>query len=72
MLSLDWQRIHREATIVDLHVHPSMQQQLFRRNLNWRYVIDRTLHGNPMSVRASFPRLPGGDRPARRLYPTGR
>lgn len=60
MLSLDWQRIHREATIVDLHVHPSMQQQLFRRNLNWRYVIDRTLHGNPMSVRASFPRLHDG------------
>jgi membrane dipeptidase len=60
MLSLDWQRIHREATIVDLHVHPSMQQQLFRRNLNWRYVIDRTLHGNPMSVRANFPRLHDG------------
>lgn len=60
MLSLDWKRIHREATIVDLHVHPSLQQQLFRRNLNWRYVIDRTLHGNPMSVRASFPRLHEG------------
>ena len=60
MLSRDWQRIHQEATIVDLHVHPSLQQQLFRRNLNWRYVINRSLHGNPMSVRASFPRLHDG------------
>ena len=60
MSSLDWQQLHHEATIVDLHIHPSMQQQLFRRNLNLRYVINRTLHGNPMSVRASFPRLHDG------------
>ena len=60
MSTLDWKRIHHEATIVDLHIHPSMQQQLFNRNLNLRYVINRTLHGNPMSVRASFPRLHDG------------
>ncbi len=57
---LDWKRIHHESTIVDLHVHPSMQQQLFQRNLNLRYVIDRTFHANPWSVRASFPRLRDG------------
>jgi len=56
----DWRRIHDEATIVDLHVHPSMQQQLFNRNLNLRYFINRTFHGDPMSVRASFPRLKFG------------
>ena len=60
MVTLDWKRIHHEATLVDLHIHPSMQQQLFNRNLNLRYVINRTLHGNPMSVRASFPRLKDG------------
>ena len=60
MSNLDWKRIHHEATIVDLHIHPSMQQQLFNRNLNLRYVINRTLHGNPMNVRASFPRLHDG------------
>ena len=60
MTALDWKRIHHEATVVDLHVHPSMQQQLFQRNLNWRYVINRTFHGNPLSVRASFPRLRDG------------
>ncbi len=60
MAALDWKRVHHEATIVDLHVHPSMQQQLFQRNLNWRYVINRTFHANPLSVRASFPRLHDG------------
>lgn len=60
MPALDWKRIHHEATVVDLHVHPSMQQQLFQRNLNLRYVINRTFHGNPWSVRASFPRLREG------------
>ena len=60
MASLDWQGLHRQATIVDLHIHPSMQQQLFRRDLNLRYVIHRVLHGDPLSVRASFPRLHDG------------
>ncbi|HTP02555.1 MAG TPA: membrane dipeptidase [Anaerolineales bacterium] len=60
MPTLDWKRIHMEATIIDLHVHPSMQQQLFNRNLGLRYVINRTFHANPMSVRASFPRLHDG------------
>jgi microsomal dipeptidase-like Zn-dependent dipeptidase len=60
MPTLDWKRIHHEATIVDLHVHPSMQQQLFQRNLNLRYLINRTFHANPLTVRASFPRLRDG------------
>lgn len=60
MFHADWKRIHQEVTLVDLHIHPSMQQQLFKRNLNLRYVINRSLHGNPMNVRASFPRLHDG------------
>ena len=56
----DWRQIQKEATIVDLHIHPSMQQQIFKQNLNMRYVMNRTIHGNPMSVRASFPRLRDG------------
>ena len=43
----DWKEIQKEATIVDLHIHPSMQQQLFNRNLNVRYVIKRSLHTDP-------------------------
>jgi microsomal dipeptidase-like Zn-dependent dipeptidase len=60
MEALDWRRIKQEATIVDLHIHPSMQQQLFNRNLTVRYVLNRTLHGNPMAVRGSFPRMRDG------------
>jgi membrane dipeptidase len=60
MPTLDWKRIHQEATIVDLHVHPSLQQQLFNRDLNWRYVMHRVFHGNPMEVRASFPLMKDG------------
>lgn len=60
MFALDWKRVHQEATIVDLHIHPSMQQQLFQRNLNLRYVINRTWRASPLSVRSSFPRLHKG------------
>ncbi len=56
----DWRELQKEATIVDLHIHPSMQQQLFNRNLNLRFVINRTIHGDPLAVRASFPRLKDG------------
>ncbi len=56
----DWKQLQHEATIVDLHIHPSMQQQLFNRNLNVRYVVNRTFHGDPMAVRGSFPRLHTG------------
>jgi microsomal dipeptidase-like Zn-dependent dipeptidase len=60
MASIDWRQVHRDATIVDLHIHPSMQQQLFRRNFGWRHVIRRTFRGSPFNVRASFPRLRDG------------
>ncbi len=60
MATLDWRVLQQDATIVDLHVHPSLQQQLFQRNLNLRYFIDRTIHASPWSCRASFPRLHQG------------
>ncbi len=60
MSTSDWQEIHHEATIVDLHVHPSMQQELFMRNLGVRYIIKRGIRGSPFTVRASFPRLHDG------------
>jgi len=59
-MTREWRQIQRSATLVDLHIHPSMQQQLFNRQLGVRSVINRTLHGDPMSVRASFPRLRDG------------
>ena len=60
MATLDWKQIHHEAIIVDLHVHPSFQQQIFSRTLSMRYVIKRTFRGSPFMVRANFPRLRQG------------
>ncbi len=60
MPGLDWRRIHQEATVIDLHIHPSMQQQLFNRNLGMRYVMKRMFRSSPLRVRASFPRLRDG------------
>ena len=54
---LEWRTLHHASTIVDLHIHPSLQRALFQRNLNWRYVIKFM---NPFSVRSSFPRLQDG------------
>lgn len=54
----DWKRIHREATLVDLHVHPSMKQQLFNRRLGVRYFAVRTV--NLFGVQSSFPRMRTG------------
>lgn len=61
MADLDWRKLHhKEATVIDLHIHPSMQQALFRRNLGVRYIINRSIHANPLAVRASFPRMRDG------------
>lgn len=60
MTALDWRRIHQEATIIDLHIHPSMQQQLFNRSLGVRYVVTRAFRASPIRNRASFPRLRDG------------
>lgn len=57
MATLDWKQIHHESIIVDLHVHPSFQQQIFSRTLSVRYVLKRTFRGSPFDVRANFPRL---------------
>lgn len=56
--SLDWKRVHREATVIDLHIHPSMKQQLFNRHLGVRYFVARTT--NIFGVQSSFPRLHSG------------
>lgn len=56
--ALDWKRVHRDATVFDLHIHPSMKQQLFSRNLGARYFAARTI--NIFGVQSSFPRMKTG------------
>ena len=50
MAVLDWHQLQHEANIVDLHIHPAMQQALFNRNLNLRYVINRSIHADPLRL----------------------
>ena len=56
----DWQRIHSEATIVDLHTHPTLKISLFKRNLAKRF--RQGLKGFwPMSTRSGFQMLEQGE-----------
>jgi microsomal dipeptidase-like Zn-dependent dipeptidase len=54
-----WETLHDEATIVDLHAHPSLKASLFFRALGQRiYPSPRAF--DPFSVRTNFPRLREG------------
>jgi membrane dipeptidase len=54
-----WKTIHDEATIVDIHAHPSLKASLFYRALGQRiYPSPRAF--DPFSVRTNFPRLRAG------------
>ena len=55
----DWHRLHQEATLVDLHAHPSLKASLFYRALGRRiYPSPRAF--DPFAVRTNFPRLHEG------------
>jgi membrane dipeptidase len=55
----DWEALHREATVVDLHAHPSLKASLFYRALGKRiYPSPRAF--DPFAVRTNFPRLREG------------
>lgn len=51
-------RLHREAPLTDIHVHPSLKAYLFRRSLWRHYTSGRTF--NPFSSRSDFPTLERG------------
>jgi len=51
-------RLHRDAPLTDVHVHPSLKAYLFRRNLWRHYTSGRAF--NPLSSRSDFPTLERG------------
>jgi len=55
----EWKRIHQEATIIDVHAHPSLKVSLFNRVLTRRFRAARSW--NPFSVRTDFPKLKKGN-----------
>lgn len=54
----EWQQIHRNATIVDLHAHPSLKVSLFKRVLTSTFKAGRAF--DPLSVRTDFKKLRDG------------
>ncbi len=54
----EWKRIHDEATIIDVHAHPSLATSLFNRMLTGRFGVSRSF--DPFSVRTDFTRLRDG------------
>ena len=51
--------LHRQAGVVDLHIHPAMTQVLFRRDLRLRQKVMPSF--SVSSVRASYPRMKAGN-----------
>jgi hypothetical protein len=51
-MNADWMQVHRDATVVDMHVHPSIKVSLFNRVL-WRS-FNASRYFNPLSVRTDF------------------
>jgi membrane dipeptidase len=56
--TLEWQQIHDDAVVIDLHAHPTLKVALLQRVLSSRYKAGPAF--NPFSVRTSFPRLQDG------------
>ena len=54
----DWETLHRDATLVDLHIHPSLKVSLFHRVLTTRLYSPRAF--DPFSLRSDFTRLRDG------------
>lgn len=54
-----WKQLHYfDATLFDLHAHPSLKQSLFDRTLTKKFKASRFF--NPLSVRTDFPKLQQG------------
>ncbi len=55
----DWQALHRKATVVDIHAHPSMKAAFFHRNLGRRARM-AVPFANPFDLRTGFAKLNDG------------
>jgi microsomal dipeptidase-like Zn-dependent dipeptidase len=58
----EWEILHEQAIIVDLHAHPVLKRLLFHRSLSRRVKIPSFFAGdlNPIDVQTSFPNLEMG------------
>ena len=61
----DWNKLHFENPVVDLHTHPALKSLLFHRNLGRkkrRWLLAALIKGGfwPFSERITFPMLEEG------------
>ncbi|MBN1559845.1 membrane dipeptidase [candidate division KSB1 bacterium] len=56
--NIDWQQIHRDAMVVDMHAHPSLKVSLFNRILTARLQASRSF--DPFSIHTDFNSLKKG------------
>jgi microsomal dipeptidase-like Zn-dependent dipeptidase len=65
----NWEEIHFDATVVDMHIHPALKASWFKRNLTLDNPLESPLKNvlnidpfgfDPSSTRADFPKLGGG------------
>jgi microsomal dipeptidase-like Zn-dependent dipeptidase len=57
-MSSDWRNIHKEATVFDLHAHPSLKLSLLKRLLTANDPVAKDF--DPLSVRSGFSKLSKG------------
>lgn len=57
--SQDWKSLHFNATLIDLHAHPSLNVSLFNRNITRRFYPSKNAF-DPFSVRTNIPQLQAG------------
>jgi membrane dipeptidase len=55
---LDFEKIHQDATIIDLHAHPALKISLFKRAFTSPLKVSRSF--NPFSFRTDFSKLKEG------------
>jgi len=64
---MNWEKLHNDSLVVDLHTHPSLKSLLFHRNLSKKTsgkLLASLFKGGfwPFSERITFPRMEEGGR----------
>ena len=40
----EWEKIHADAPVFDLHIHPAMNRLAIKQNLNIRHIVSRSFN----------------------------
>ena len=60
-MSEDYLRLHADACVVDLHIHPALKLSLFHRNLSDKHKLGLFARASwPFATRTDFPKMMAG------------